>query len=304
MLSWLIWQPVKAQKDLLYAANGIGFNVGAHLAFGTHVQRLGFNLNLFFRQQQFQFNSELRAYYNFKNLGPKLRYTEFVLAQGIVFGYGPPALYNNPFISSVSNQTGYSHTIAYSYNAYFNRIGTTQQTGIVSFGVDNFSLLLENDILARPTLDRFRTGAFLLQYHYRDFFQAGLNCSIWTGEFGRKAEIFLIKAFYNNCYMDTVGGKHTRFSHGILSAQFKYNTGYYGQIVQASAGVDAEQVRNEVQNKFIHNMKFIPASWQKSKNCHLPMLDTEGHVFLYQEGQVIRKPKPYFNFFANPGLFY
>jgi hypothetical protein len=286
-----------------YSSGSFGFNLGANVAFGTHINRVGLNLHLYFVKDFFQTTSAVRMYYNISNLGPKLRYPELVLSQGICFGYGAQKAEWNPFISSISNQTGFENAVSYSYNAYFNHVRTTQQTGIVSFLVKGFSLSAENDILARPTLDRFRTGAFLLQYQYLDIIQAGINCTIWTGQFGRKKEIFLIKAFYNNCYMDTTGGVHTNVANGLLSAQVKYNAGY-GQNIQANLGVDAEQVRNAIQNKLIHNMRFVPGAIKKTRNCHLPMLDDKGGLFLYNEGQNIRRPRLYLNIFSNANVFY
>jgi hypothetical protein len=290
-------------QDLLYSGPNYGFNVSLNLALGTHINRLGVNLHFYYLSGQFQANTELRTYYNFRNLGPKLPYPEIVLSQGLVFGYGGKTNLYNPFLSAISNQTIYRNSIAYAYNLWFNRIGTTQQTGNVAFIFDGAGIIAENDILARPTLDRFRTGAFLLQYQYADILQAGVNCSIWTGQFGNKKEIFLIKAFYNNCYMDTTGGRFISYAHGLLSAQVKYNVGY-GQNVQLNAGIDAEQVRNAIQNKLIHNMRFLPENATRTKNCHLPMIDQHGNLFLYSEGQLIRKPRVYLNAFANAGIFY
>ena len=105
------------------------------------------------------------------------------------------------------------------------------------------------------------------------------------------------------CYMDTVRGVYTQYSHGLLSAQVKYNLGY-SQNVQLNAGVDAEQVRNAVQNKVIHDMPFIPRKWNKAKNCYIPMLDSEGGQYLYRPGQRIKPPRLYLNLFSNASVFY
>lgn len=289
-------------QDLVFQNSQAGFNIGVNCAFGTHVQRIGLTLNFYYVNDQFQANSEVRGYFSFKNLGPKMRHPELVLSQGVVFAYGPTNSIFNPFISSVSNQTGYSNAIAYSYNAWFNKRKTSQQTGIVSFQFDKFSLITENDILARPMFDRFRTAAFLIQYQYEDLFQAAINCSMWTGEMGRKKEIESAE-FYYNCYIDTSGGTYANISHGLLSAQVKYHLGY-SQNVQANVGIDAEQIRNAVQNKFIHDMRWIPKKWKKAKNCHIPMIDTNGDQYLYRENQKIRPTKPYLNVFTNANLFY
>lgn len=299
----LLFLPSKiCAQDLLVSESNFGFNVGLNFAFGTHFQRLGINLNLFYLNDFFQANSELRAYYNFKSLGPKFIYPELVLSQGIVFGYGPTHNLFNPFISSVSNQTRYSSSFAYSYNVFLNKKQTSQRTGIFAFQFNKVSLIAENDLFAKPFFDRFRTAAFLIQYQYDDLFQAAINCSMWTGRMGKKSGI-LNEHFYYECFMDTTGGTHTNTSHGLLSAQVKYHVGY-SQNVQASAGIDAEQVRNVVQNKFIHDMRWIPKKWNKARNCHIPMLDQKGQPYLYSDDQKIRTPRIYLNIFTNGNLFY
>lgn len=304
LLLFLSTTKIVAQHDALFNnnTNTIGFNIGANFAFGSHFTRLGLNFNFYYVSNFFQANSEIRSYINFKNLGPKKVYTELVLAQGIVFGYGIKQIIYNPFINSVSNQTYYKNAIAYSYNYYFNKIKTKQVTGIAAFQFNTISVIIENDILAKPMLDRFRTGAFLIQYQYQDKFVAAINCTMWTGQMGKRIGLTNNK-IYSNCYIDTTNGIYTNYSHGLLSAQFKYNIGLL-QNVQANIGVDAEQVRNTVQNKFIHDMKFIPKKWNKVKNCHIPMLDENNNQYLYDQNQKIKKPILYWNVFSNANLFY
>jgi hypothetical protein len=171
-------------QETIYYRSGVGFNLGANLALGSHFQRFGVNIHFFYVNDHFQSNTEFRAYFNFKNLGPDTKYPELVLSQGLLFSYGAPTAFFNPFLNSVSNQTRYSNSVAYSYNAYFNKIKTAQQTGIASFQFGPVSVISENDILAKPLLDRFRTGAFLIQYQYKDLYQAGINCTMWTGAMG------------------------------------------------------------------------------------------------------------------------
>jgi hypothetical protein len=298
---FILFKPASSQ-DMLYQSKNIGFNVGANCAIGSHFKRFGININFFYVNNFIQTNSELRAYFSFKNLGPKFINPELVLAQGIVFGYGKKQTYYNPFISSISNQTGFKNSIGYSYNIYLNNIKTSQVTGIVAFQFNKISLVTENDILAKPILDRFRTGAILIQYQYQDLFQAGVNCTMWTGKMGKTAETDRPE-IYTKCYMDTTNGVYSNISHGLLSAQFKYNIGL-SQTVQANLGIDAEQVRDAFQNKFIHDMKFIPKKWNAAKNCHIPMIDENGNQYLYQPESKIRKPDLYWNIFSNPNIFY
>jgi hypothetical protein len=285
----------------VYKNNNLGFNIGANFALGSHFQRLGINLNFFYVNRFFQANSEIRTYFSFKNLGPRLVYPELVLSQGIAFAYGPKQNLVNPFISSISNQTGHLHSVAYSYNAYFNKIKTKQQTGILAFQFNRISVIAENDILGHTYFDRFRTGGFLIQYQHEDKFQVAINSTLWTGEMGNK--VVNDSNYKARCYIDTTKGRYTQYSHGLLSLQFKYNIGL-SQNLQTNVGVDAEKVRNAVQNKFIHDMPFIPKKWIKPVNCHIPMLDTAGNQYLYKREQKIKKPQLYWNVFSNAAMFY
>ncbi|MCE3227659.1 MAG: hypothetical protein K0S32_2210 [Bacteroidetes bacterium] len=259
------------------------------------------NFSFFYVNKFIQANTEARIYLNFKNLGPPTLHRELVLAQGLVLGYGAKQNFFNPFINSVSNQTGHKNSVGYSYNAYFNTIKTKQQTGIINFQFGSISFVIENDILAKPLLDRFRTGAFLLQYQHEDKFQAAINCTMWTGSMGKC--INDNPRCRANCYIDTTGSTYANYSHGLLSAQFKYNIGL-SQNVQTNIGIDAEQVRYAIQNKVIHDLNFLPKKWPKRINCHIPMLDDKGNQYLFQPDQKIKKKELYWNIFSNANLFY
>ena len=262
---------------------------------------MGLTLQGYYFYDFVQVNAEIRVYHSLKNLGPKIEYNEAVASAGLVLAYGKKQNYFNPFLNSVSNQTKRRYSVAYSYNAYFNKIKTNQKTGTFALQFGSVSLISENDLFAHPTLDRFRTGAFLVQYQYKNIFQAAANCTMWTGKMGK--EIRDDKEFPYVGYIDTTGGLYTNYSHGLLSAQIKFNLGY-GQNAQLNLGVDAEQVRNAIQNRLIHDMIFIPRKWNKPINCHIPMLDEKGNQYLYRKEQKIKKPNFYWNTFSNASLFY
>lgn len=262
---------------------------------------MGLVLQAYYLYDFVQFNAETRVYHSLKNLGPKLEYNEAVTSAGIVLAYGHKQNHFNPFLSSVSNQTKRRYSVAYSYNAYFNKIKTKQRTGTVALQFGDISVIGENDIFAQPMLDKFRTGAFLLQYQYKNLAQVSINCTMWTGKMG--SPVRDNKEFPYVGYMDTVGGLYPKCSHGLLSAQFKFNMGC-GQNAQLNLGVDAEQVRNAVQNRLIHDLIFIPRKWYKPVNCHIPMLDRDGNQYLYKSGQKIKKPQFYWNAFSNASIFY
>ncbi len=292
---WIFFFLISIKQNLfsqLEQHKNFGVNFGVVVAVGTHFQRFGYVLQGYYVYNFAQVNASVRVYDNFKSLGPKGEHIEFNGALGLCFGYGKTNGDPNHFVGPLANQTGYRNSIAYSYNFWINTIKTSQVTGTVAFQIEKFSLIIENDLLAKPMLDRFRTGAILLQYQDKQM-QYALNCTLWTGFLGlpvRNDSIFPHKG-----YLSDVDGKHTNTSHGLLSAQIKSGNSY-GQYLQANVGVDAEQVRNVVQNKLVHTVF--------NNNFYFPMIDTKGKPYLYRKNQFVKKPKLYFNTFICPDTFY
>lgn len=284
----------------LEATHTYGFNIGFVGAIGTHVQRFGFVVQGYYVYDFAQLNASVRIYDNLKNLGPKGEHTELNTSLGLCLGYGKTHSEKNPFISSIGNQTGYKNAISYCYNFWYNKLNTTQVTGTVAFQFDRISVIIENDLLAKPMLDRFRTGAFLIQYQDQQF-QYALNCTLWTGQMG--SSVRNDSLFPQRGYLNTHNGLYSNTSHGLLSAQVKYTNGC-GQYLQANAGVDAEQIRNTVQNRFIHDMPFVPKKWNKAQNLYIPMIDTTGNQYLYRKNQKVRKPALFLNLHSSPDIFY
>jgi hypothetical protein len=69
-------------------------------------------------------------------------------------------------------------------------------------------------------------------------------------------------------------------------------------------GIDAEQIRDIIQNKGFHDMCFIPSFMTNQKNLHIPMKMEDGYDYLFKEGQKIRKPKLVWQLALNPSLLY
>ncbi len=269
-----------------------GFNVGFVSALGTHFQRFGIVFQGYGAYDFAQINASFRVYDNFKNLGPEGEHTEFNAALGFCIGYGTKTTEKNLFMSSISNQTGYKNSVAYSYNIWRNKVKTSQVTGIIAFQFNHFSIISENDILAKPILDRFRTGAMLLQYQTKEF-QYAINATMWTGQLGNIVKNDSL--FPGHGYINTEGGLYQNLSHGLLSAQVKW-ANEYGQYLQANAGMDSEKIRNALQNKALHDV--LP------KNYHMPMIDTAGNQYLYRPEQKIKKAKLFLNGYTSPNIFY
>jgi hypothetical protein len=300
MVLLLTLEPAWSQFNL---PSNIGGSIGLVAAFGNRFDRMGICLRGYYVHGSVQLNGDVRFYGNIKNLGPPGFYPEGYAALGIVYGYGRRDSINSPlFLSSVSNQTGWSKSVGYSQDIYFNEIGTTQRTGNVSLQFGKFDLITENDIFARPLFDRYRTGAILLQYTVSPTTQLALNCTMWTGLIDHRS--YNPAYPYPNGYMDTASSHFWEYSHGLLSFQAKTIFPGTSQQAQANIGVDAEQVRNAVQNRVIHDLIFLPAKWRSKRNADMPMIDQNGNQYLFLPGQKIRKPAPYFNAFLNPLIFY
>ena len=78
----------------------------------------------------------------------------------------------------------YKNSVGYAYLRYIDRIKTTQSTGIVSFKIDKVKIASENDIFAGGLgyRDRFRTGAFYIEYQYLDT-KIGINTTFCNGDY-------------------------------------------------------------------------------------------------------------------------
>jgi hypothetical protein len=278
-----------------------GASVGVVAALGNRFVRLGIVGQGWYTMGQVQGIATVRMYRSYTNLGPPGRYTEWVLTPALLVGYGK-ARVDSPgrWPDATDNHTAYRHSTMYAQNYYLNRIGTRQVTGTLAVQTGNITIATENDILARPTLDRYRTGAMLLQYQQGGV-RWGINCTMWTGQMGNKVPAG--SGYAPGAYMDTVGGRFTRWSAGLLSGQCRIALPY-GQTVVASAGIDAEQVRHAVQNRLIHDLVLIPKPFRHTKSCHIPMLTPDGSQYLGKPGQHIRPVRPYWNVFTNGALFY
>ena len=291
-----IYSCAKTVSAQQFQEGKVGINIGIVLALGTHTNRLGVVVNSYYKINRFQINPEVRLYFNSKNLGPNKPSLESVLSLGVLYGYGKTETNFNKFYSPISNQTQHKNSFGYAYHYYLNNIETNQSTGTISIEVTDFSLVLENDFLSGTGwLDRFRTGAFLIQYQ-KDNYQLGVNATMFTGQMGERItdENYPFVGVYEN----TVGGKYTEFSHGLLSAQFKYAGDFY-QTYQANIGVDSERVRHVIQNRFTHDILI-----GRGLNAHVPMLDDKGEQYLFKEGQKVKPMKFYMNLFSNPAVFY
>jgi hypothetical protein len=291
------------QQELLIN-NSSGIFAGITLNAGTHVLRFGIRMLAFTSIRAFEIKAEQRFYVNLMTWGPPVSSLESVTSFGTHWGVGEKDKKTDIRLYSLIQQNStLKHSIGYFFNIYQITNKTSQKTGMICINSNKFSFFMENDILAKKILDRFRTGAFGMMFQANEYIQVFIKNILWTGKYGKR-QSYTHPHFRLKCYMDTTGSEHIRYSAGILSVgvNFFMKNQYYYTI---SGGWDSEKIRDFVQNKLIHDMIFLPSSWlKKSANCHLPMIDENGNIYLFKDYQKIRKSKPYLNLGLNEATFY
>ncbi|MBN1250812.1 MAG: hypothetical protein JXR51_07850 [Bacteroidales bacterium] len=282
--------------------NNAGFSLGINFSFGTHINKIGLFTKAYIFKDFTQINIASSYFFNFTGFEKKRKYAEFQQNIGILFSYGDSVKSKNLFLSPVSNQTSKKYSFAYSYNIYRNKIETSQQTGTIAFGIDNWQIISENDIFAVPASDKFRTASILIKYNYKNY-SFGINSTLWTGN-PKKAKTVKDTIFKSRFgYKDMSNSPYGKTSSGILAFETEYALPYY-QSLKFSAGIDSEKIRNILQNKIIHDMYFVPKKLNKAQNPHMPMIAEDGNLYLYKKIQKIRKSKLYLKISANDMIFY
>ena len=289
-------------SQIKYESSNTVAIAGISLSAGTHVNQLGFFIRSITRiTNHVQWNNELRISVYLRNLGPKKSHLEAQWSTGPVFGYGKTWYSKSNFLYKNSNLTGYQHSASYNYNLYFNTIRTSQQTGTLSLSFGDFYLSHENDLLARPRLDRFRTAAIQIAYQVEKF-RFSITQNNWTGMLGKSVKDSTYPSPAG--YLDTTANRYGLISHGILSISGEYLESAYLQQMKLSAGADAEQIRHCIQNRVVHDGCLLPSGWRNQNNFHLPMIDSNGHQYLFRKDQKIKKPRIYLNAFLNSDIIY
>jgi len=279
-----------------------GINGGLLFSLGTHFQKVGVFVSGYYHIDYLQFNARLAAHYNFKGLGPASGLEKQVNI-GPLLALGKRDSIPNMFTGPVGNQTGRKYSIGYSYNLYLDDQNTSQRTGSIGLGAGKVGFIHENDILANPGSDQYRTAALFL-YYTEGLHRVGLKSVLYTGNKDSPgARRVRGSSFARYGYIDLSETEHGKYSHGLLSLAYAHRFPYR-QEGRVEIGLDSEHVRNAIQNKFMHDLYFVPKKWNKTKNLHIPMVTRDGKAFLYEEGQEVKKNKFFIDFSANGSLLY
>ncbi|MEE9438385.1 MAG: polymorphic toxin type 23 domain-containing protein [Saprospiraceae bacterium] len=245
--------------------------------------------------------------YNFKNYGPQVGHLEHNLIASAHYIWGNKLDRDNDYNSYVkyTDSRHKEFAIGYTWERFFNGIGTAQNVGTVAGRFNELVVNVSNDVLANTNgKDRYRTGAFAIGF-LDGVNMYSVNMLIWTGDTHCKESKKYIDTDYPARwgYKDISNCQFGDLVHGILSVRYSRDIGY-GQRVGAGLGVDSERLRNFIQNKIFHDMYFIPRFMNKTKNIHLPMKTDDGKNYLYKENQMVKPASLVWQLLVNGSLMY
>lgn len=296
-------------------ASNFGAKVGVSFSIGTHVNRIGIMGGMWFVANHVQLNGILHGNFSSKSFGPKQSRFELQMSEGIQYFFGNKNVLTNRicFMNPSSNFSNYGYGFSYTFKHYFDHIGLRQGTAIMHINIHNLILAHENDALLFSYLDKFRTGAFSIRYEFDSkqmqnyFYSNAISAKVqlFTGNSLSKKSVRRTDTKYpaQSGYLDLSEAECGSCSNGIL--MLEYETALpFNQNSRIQVGMDDERIRNRIQNKWIHDMKFVPQFFGRKANAHIPMITIDGKPYLFESNQLLRKSKPYFQFGMNEPMFW
>ncbi len=263
---------IYCQKDLI-TTNSLGIS----LQVGTHFTRLGLSGEANIIKDHYQGVTHLFVYYNFKNLGPKIKGFELQCDIGGIYAWNENRNFKTlNSIETIQNKTGYKNALGYSYVIYLGKL--SQVSGRLFYSLENWEIYHENDVLGSLKSDKYRTAAFGI-YTIQENQKIGVKTVLWTGNSNsKKANKVFDTSFSRFGYIDMSEVEYGKYSHGILAFEYsKFNN--YNQNLNFAAGIDSERIRNIFQNKIAHDSWFLPEKLVVRKNYHIPMIAEDGSPF-------------------------
>jgi len=310
IIFWGLSAPFLCAQLTFYNQNRffVGGQAGVSFTFGTHQNRLGIILKGFVGYDFAQLNPQVAIYKNFYSIGANQSAWEMQTRIGAVVSWGVRDTARQIFVNEMSNQTTKRYSAGYGYIWYWDNQGTKQRAGSLSFQANKFQFMMENDFLCFIAQDRYRTGAVALSYYLTPQTRILLKHVSYTGNpYGEGTNWVRNTDFPARFgYMDMNNVHFGDKSIGSITLGVEQALPYFQQ-ANFDIGIDAEQVRNAMQNKFIHDNKLIPANWgddPEGKNPHIPMLDRDNKSYLYDKNQKIRRPKFFSLLSLNGSWFY
>lgn len=289
-ISWFSSVPVWGQN---YTSTHLGWQLGIHLNIGTHINAVGIQTNLYYSDYFYQVNVSSHLKFVFTSYGKRNLFWENRNALGLLLLGGKKDQVADFHFDALNHQTRFSNAIGFNYLWYFDRANTSQRSGAWSMHINYFSLLFENDVFGGQAKDRFRTGTLQLNYRYQQY-KFFTQLYLWTGETANSHWDKTPSYKCPNGFRSLEKLPYGKTSHGIWSfgAMTNWNT---NQTFTAKVGIDSEHIRHATQNRFAHDLIFLPRQIERN-TPHYPRLDSEGMPVF--EKSKVRKSR----FFLQAGM--
>ncbi len=256
-----------------YLEKHFGATINLRLNFGTHINSLGLGVSGYWQDFFVQSNIQSNISFRLNDLGKRKHFWEWRNAFGLLLLGGKKDAPIDFQLEGLNHQTKFRYGIGYNYIIYTDNMGTSQHSGSFGVHINQISVYHENDIFAGRVRDRFRTAHFHVSF--RDsLYKVGIGIRLWTGE-TRNAPFT-----YRNIGKMKAGFKileelpYGKTSHGILYASGVYHLPY-SQNAFVKVGIDSEEIRHFIQNRFIHDLIFLPDKFPRHSS-HYPRLDKNG----------------------------
>ncbi len=274
-----------------YFSQHFGGSIGLVTNFGTHENRLGLSFNAYWTDFFIQTNFNSQITFNFKNIGERNKFWEMRNSVGILILGGKKQTQIDFQLDGLNHQTNFNNAVGFNYILYTDNIGTSQLSGGFGLHFKEFSIYHENDVFGGQGFDKYRTGQVHISYRYLEY-KIGLGVKLWTGKTRGAPYYSTQNDKMRGGYKNLENMPYGKTSHGILYASLTYNLPFQ-QNAFVKIGIDSEQIRHAIQNRFIHDLLFLPKNVEH-KSPHYPRIDENGYPVFKKE--LIRPNKFYFQF--------
>lgn len=263
----------------------LGFRLSASIGSHQHYYGIGAHAGMEYGSFLLTIGSDMS--YRLGDFGGRKQFIESRSYLGASVVTGKNTSVRDLELGALNNYFSRESSFGYAYIVYLDNAGTSQFSGAFRGEIKRHSLMLENDFFAGQGKDRFRTATLL--YRYRELLWSGhLGVRLWTGEASGLPVKENERQGKQQRYKDLSSNPFGKTSHGILYGGVQYAMGW--QTLGVELGIDAEQVRDALQNQIAH-----ASVWHKrqaTKAVVYPMLDQLGyHTF---DKTRVRSPRAYF----------
>lgn len=281
----------------LHAQLNWGVHAGITASVGTHTTGIGFLLRSYINYNFIQINQSTDIQIFSGSYGHRKKLLESRNAFGLILLADKQNLINRFQFDALNHNTSYRYGIGYNYVFYNDNRGTTQNSGgfVLHFG--KLSIYHENDVFAGQAKDRFRTGSARVTWS-DSLQQFSLGLNLWTGETSNTEWQKICTPQMPYGFRSLEDKAYGGTSHGILFVEYRRNEAF-GLQPFLRAGIDSEEIRHAVQNRFFHDLIFLPRNVERS-TPHYPRVDEHGCATFDKTKR--RPDKPYLQLGVNDYL--